>query len=84
MAKQVAKKKRTQELWQSKLGTSALNPIQVMELQDALKERAVRVQLEGRWFSIRYEPDGKTIYYSPEEGYTPSGYLNISHFLSDW
>lgn len=71
------------EKWAAKLGTTALNPLQVIDLQDAVRARKKKVKLEERWFVIKYLPDGETIYYSPEGGYVPSGYLNIQRLLED-
>lgn len=73
-------KKRT-EPWQAKVGTSALNPIQVMELQDAVRDRKDMVSLEGISFQLRYSDDGETVQYVPVKGWTPTGFLNIAKLL---
>jgi hypothetical protein len=72
-------KKKT-ETWQARLGTS-LNPIQVLEMQDAVRARETRVRMEGKWFELRYSSDGETVQYVPLRGFVPTGYLNIAKLL---
>lgn len=77
----MVKRKKPLEEWQAKLGTSALDPMQAMDLQEAIRKRKKRANLDGRWFLIKYLSDGETIHYSPEEGFVPTGYLNIRKFV---
>ena len=70
------------EEWQARLGTKALNPVQVLDMQEALRERKKRAEIDGRWFKFVYHNDG-TVYYTPEEGFAPCGYLIIDKFLEE-
>ena len=73
-------KKRTEEPWQAKLGVRGLNPLAVIELQDAVRSKKRTVELDGIKFRIKYV-DNDTIYYSPVDGFAPCGYLLISRLL---
>jgi len=75
-------KKKTVEPWQAKLGVSGLNPLAVMDLQDAVKAEKETAVLDGRKFLIKYV-DEKTIFYKPEEGFAPCGYILTKRLLSD-
>lgn len=74
------------ETWQAKLGTSALNPLQVQDLQDAIKAKKKVAVLQGRKFRIRYfrEDREDKLYYAPldvDEGYGPCGYLVVNRIM---
>ena len=71
------------ETWQSKLGTTGLNPLQVIQMQDAIKERKKQVRFEhGRLFYLKYK-NSNHVYYRPERGFAPAGWLDIEKFLQD-
>jgi len=74
------KKKQKEEPWQARLGTKVFNPVQAMEMQDAVRDRADSVVIDDRKFLLTYKVEGK-VFYKPENGVAPCGYLNISHFL---
>jgi len=75
------RKRRHDEVWQARVGTRVFNPLEVMELQEALRGKEKRVKLGDRWFLLRYQDDGETVFYSPEKGSVPCGYLNIDKLL---
>lgn len=73
------KRKKT-EVWQSRLGTSAFNPLEVLDMQDAVKKRAKFVTIGGTKFTLSYKHSGK-VFYKPVNAFAPSGYLDIEQFL---
>jgi hypothetical protein len=78
-------KHRREEKWESKLGTSSFDPLEVIELQDAIRQRIVVARIGGRQFELTYysAEDGEKVHYSPLEGFVPSGNLDIKRFLED-
>jgi hypothetical protein len=66
---------RKAEDWEAKLGVSGFNPLEVMQLADAVKLRSESVTLGSRTFNLRYE-EGK-VHYSPERDYAPRGWIDI-------
>lgn len=79
----MAKHRSTPEGWQARLGTTNFDPLTVMDLQDAVRARKKTVILQGRKFLLKYDKKNKTVYYSPEEGFAPAGYLEIERLLED-
>lgn len=67
------------EEWEARLGTSSFDPLQVMKLSDAVKNRDETVQLGGRNFSLTYR--GDRVFYSPVEGYVPCGWIEIDRIV---
>lgn len=76
-------KKHKQEPWAAKLGTTTLDPLQVMDLQDAVRARKKTAVVQGKKFLLSYK--GEQVYYQPAEDgvFAPSGYLDIKRFLED-
>jgi len=72
-------KRNQEEDWQANLGTKNFDPLQIMDLQEAIGKRAASVELSGRKFTLNYE--GEKVFYMPTEGFTPCGYLIIKQFL---
>lgn len=77
-------KKRTEE-WESRLGTSNFNPLEVIELQDAIKKHKIIVSIQNREFSLRYYLSPKTkeemVFYKLSDNFVPCGHLSINRFL---
>jgi hypothetical protein len=69
------------EEWEEKLGTSYLNPLQVLDMQDAIRERKEFAIVDGYMFSFKYE--GNRVFYKPVDKETPTGYLTIDKFLEE-
>ena len=70
------------EPWAARLGTSALDPLQVMDLQEAIRKRAKTALVGGVKFKLSYKKDGTVFYQPAEEGkYSPCGYLDIERFM---
>ncbi len=76
------KKRRNLETWQAKLGTDQFNPLEVFELEEALKNKKPSVTLSGRKFELKYYRDDNRnmVRYYPKEGFTPMGFLDIDRF----
>lgn len=75
--------KKKSEPWQAALGTNALNPLQAMDLQEAVRNNLEKAEIEGKPFTIKYLPDGKTIFYKPVKGGVPCGYVLIERILTN-
>lgn len=58
-----------------------LNPLNVIEIQKAVKEEADTVVLEGKLFDIRYFPEDIRI--NPREGFLPMGWFTRKE-IKDW
>lgn len=63
------------EPWEARLGVSGFDPLEVMQLADAVKNHAETVTFAGKTFNLHYE--GNKVRYSPERGYTPCGWIDI-------
>jgi len=64
------------EPWEARLGVSSFDPLDVMALADAVKERSETVVLRGQTFKLRYKND--KVHYSPTDGtYVPCGWVDI-------
>jgi hypothetical protein len=66
---------RKAEDWEAKLGVSGFDPLEVMQLADAVKLQSESVTLGGRTFHLRYK-EGK-VHYGPDRGYVPCGWIDI-------
>lgn len=77
------KRKAPIEAWEARLGSSAFDPLAVMDLQDAIRNKRKKVTLNGREFRLKYSDDSLVVFYAPVEGFAPAGYLNIEKFLED-
>ncbi len=72
------------EEWQSKLGTSTFDPLQVQDMQDAISHHLTTVSVGGRKFLLTYytTSDGDKVYYRPaDDSFAPAGHLDIKKFL---
>jgi len=63
------------EVWEKKLGLQSFDPLQLLELADAVRERRETVNL-GKNFSLVYREE--KVFYSPVDGYTPCGWIAIA------
>lgn len=50
------------------------NPLQLIELKDAVERRSTNVIIDDVHFTIRY--DEKTFYVKPKNGFVPSGHFD--------
>lgn len=73
-------KKQRVEDWEARLGTTSFDPLEVMQLADAIKDRKETVLLGSRNFALSYR--GDRVFYSPVEGFAPCGWLDISRIES--
>lgn len=64
------------EDWEARLGVTSFDPLDVMRLADAVKERATTVQLNRGNFVLVYQDD--KVHYSPVEGFVPTGWVEIA------
>jgi len=71
------------EGWQSRLGTSALDPLQVMDMQEAIRKRRKSVIVQGKEFLLTYYGDNHVYYRPGDDSFAPAGHLNIKRFLED-
>ena len=77
-------KRKAPEPWTAKLGTSALDPLEVIDLQEAIRARKKKADVQGRKFLLTYIGN-TTVYYRPAgDEFVPAGYLDISRFLEDY
>lgn len=63
------------EPWEAALGLTSFNPLEAMQLQDAIRNREETVLLGSKTFALHYRDD--KVHYSPVEGYVPCGWLDI-------
>jgi hypothetical protein len=72
------------ESWAARLGTTSLDPLEVLEFQAAIRAHKKTVKVGGREFTLTYK-NGNIVHYRPAaEGiYVPSGYLDVRRFLED-
>lgn len=79
-----ARKPKSEE-WETRLGTSGFNPLDVLELQDAVRNREHSVHLtdsnQTLILTYKVRSDGEVVHYKPERGFVPIGTLNIDHLL---
>lgn len=75
-------KRKKEEPWQARLGTTVFDPLECMELQDAIGKKAKKVTIGEKTFLLSYKLEGQ-VFYKPEKGYAPCGYLNMEHFLGE-
>lgn len=66
---------RPPEEWQAKLGTTNFDPLEAIDLVDAVKARKKRAKIGDRMFTLNYE--ATRVYYSPVDGFAPSGWLEL-------
>lgn len=59
----------------------ALNPLQKIDLRDAVKQGATEAKIQSRWFYIKYV--GTKIWYEPVQGYVPCGWVEKEKVLSE-
>jgi hypothetical protein len=73
--------KRKPEQWQSLLGTSAFDPLEIFDLQDAIREGKKVADVQGRKFQLKYR--NGSVFYAPLDDriFVPSGWLEIGRFL---
>ena len=69
-------KKQKYEPWEARLGVTSFNPLEAMQLADAIKARQGTVAIGGRNFALTYRDD--KVFYSPVEGFTPCGWLDLA------
>ena len=76
-------KHRREEKWQAKLGVSAFDPLQTIELQDAIRRRDEIVLIGKREFQLTYYStvEGEKVHFTPVEGFIPMGHLDVKRFL---
>lgn len=80
------KRHRPPESWEAKIGTSSFDPLTVMDLQDAVRQRRKQVILNDRKFLLSYyQVNGEAkVYYSPAGPiFAPSGHLDIKRLLEE-
>ena len=75
-------KLKKEEPWQTALGTKVFNPLQAMDMQDAIRKKAKSVTIDGKKFVLSYKLKGK-VFYRPEHDFAPCGYLDIDNFLRE-
>jgi hypothetical protein len=63
------------EPWEARLGVTSFDPLEVIQLVDAIRARAETVTLTSGTFKLKYEPG--RVHYSPERGFTPTGWIDI-------
>jgi hypothetical protein len=73
---------RRVEPWAARLGTACFDPLEVMDLQTAIRARKKIAVVQGRKFRLQYS-GANTVYFTPADDgvFTPSGYLDIKRFL---
>jgi len=74
------------EIWQSRLGTNTFNPLEAMELQDAIRKHASSIKLRDKKFLLTYYKVGnnKKVFYRPaDDSFVPAGHLDIQQFLKE-
>lgn len=74
--------KRKHEVWQTRLGTSTLDPLQVLTMQGAIRKKKSEVVIDGRKYLLSYKIPGQ-VFYKPEGAFSPAGYLDIEKFLKE-
>lgn len=76
--------KKKPEEWQARLGTNALDPLKVMDLQDAIRTHKNAAIIQGKKFLLTYyKVQGKAkVYYRPaDDSFVPAGHLDVKRFL---
>lgn len=68
-------RKRYQD-WEARLGTTSFDPLDVMRLAEAVKDRKATVMLSRGNFVLIYESD--RVHYSPVSGFVPTGWIEIN------
>jgi hypothetical protein len=74
------------EPWQAKLGTSTFNPLQVIDMQTALRKRAKSAVVQGRKFLLTYykvKEEQKVFYRPADDSFAPAGHLDVDRFLEE-
>src|SRR3970040_1265487 len=72
------------EEWQSRLGTRTFNPLEVIDMQKAIRKRKTFVDVQGRRFLLRYytkQGEDKVFFRPDGDLLTPCGHLDIRRFL---
>lgn len=59
-----------------RLDRSWLNPVNVLELQKAVKKRKSDIKLNERWFSIRYHDELGKLFIKAKDDYAPCAWLS--------
>lgn len=57
------------------------DPLQLIELHEAVTKKQTKATIGGRQFTIRY--DKSTFFVSPVEGFTPSGHFEYDHAFDE-
>lgn len=78
----MARTRRKVEDWEAAIGTSSFDPIEAMDLVDAIKARKDRVLLGDRTFFLDYEPT--RVHYCPERGFVPCGWIDLAKIEKGW
>lgn len=76
-------KRRSEEPWSAKLGTSVLDPLQVMDLQESVRKRRTTAILQGKKFRLTYYGNNRVYYRPDDDSFAPAGHLDIKRFLED-
>lgn len=74
-------KRRQEEPWQSKLGSGPFNPLEVDDLQEAIRNEQTEISLSGRVFLLLYLPGDRVYYRLKDSMSPPCGYLETKKFL---
>jgi hypothetical protein len=69
-------RKAKAEDWETRLGTGSFNPLEILELSDAVRERRGTVVIGGTNYALSYR--NERVFYCPVEGFIPCGWLEIS------
>ena len=72
------------EHWEAKIGTQSFTPLEILDLQDAVRNREASVTLDDKYrghrvFLLTYTD--LTFHYQPERDFAPRGTLTIKRFL---
>lgn len=59
-----------------RLDKSWLNPVNVLELQKAVKKHKRDIQLNGEWFDIRYHDDLGKLFIKRKNNYVPCAWIS--------
>jgi hypothetical protein len=56
--------------------TKRFDPLEMLEVRKAVLARKKKFRVRGKNFTLRY--DGKQVFFRPEKGYAPCGWLTIA------
>jgi len=78
----VARTRRKVEDWEAQIGTTSFDPLEAMDLVDAIKARKKSVVLGERTFYLDYDP--KRVHYRPDRGFVPCGWIDLDRIERGW